>query len=100
MAMTEQQVQLVIAAQNGDVKSFEALFAVYHEKVYALARMIIGQDNKKVIPVSMIIGAIFLIIVDTISRNLTGAEIPLSIITGFVGTPFFVFVLFKQKKRG
>lgn len=38
--MTEQQVQLVIAAQKGDVKSFEGLFAIYHGKVYALARMI------------------------------------------------------------
>lgn len=64
-----------------------------------LARMIVGQDNKKVIPVSILIGSIFLIIVDTISRNLTGAEIPLGIITGFVGTPFFVFVLIKQKKK-
>ncbi|MCL1802657.1 MAG: RNA polymerase sigma factor [Eubacteriaceae bacterium] len=40
MAMTEQQVQLVIAAQSGDTKSFEELFAIYYEKVYALARMI------------------------------------------------------------
>jgi iron complex transport system permease protein len=64
-----------------------------------LARMIVGQDNKKVIPVSIVIGATFLIIIDTISRNLTGAEIPLGVITGFVGTPFFVFVLFKQKRK-
>jgi len=41
MAMTEQQVQLVIAAQGGDIKSFEELFAIYYGKVYALARMIV-----------------------------------------------------------
>ena len=45
MAMTEQQVQLVIAAQNGDVKSFEELFSIYYEKVYALARTIIRNTS-------------------------------------------------------
>lgn len=64
-----------------------------------LARMIVGQDNKKVIPVSGFLSAIFLVVVDTIARNLTGAEIPLSIITGFIGTPFFAFVLIKQKNN-
>lgn len=64
-----------------------------------LARMIVGQDNRKVIPVAAILSAAFLVVVDNISRNLTGAEIPLSIITGFVGTPFFAFVLIRQKNK-
>ena len=64
-----------------------------------LARMMVGQDNKKVIPASALLSSIFLIIVDTTARNLTGAEIPLGIITGFVGTPFFAFVLIKQKNN-
>ncbi len=62
-----------------------------------LARMLVGQDNQKVIPVSGLLSGIFLIVVDTTARNLTGAEIPLGIITGFIGTPFFAFVLLKQK---
>ncbi len=64
-----------------------------------LARMMVGQDNKKVIPVSALISATFLIVVDTVARNLTGAEIPLGIITGFIGTPFFAFVLVRQKNN-
>ena len=64
-----------------------------------LARLLVGQDNTKVIPISTILSAIFLVIVDTAARNLTGAEIPLSIITGFIGTPFFAFVLIKQKNN-
>ena len=43
--MTEQQTQLVIAAQNGDIRSFEQLFAIYYEKVYALARMILRNAD-------------------------------------------------------
>ena len=44
MAMTDQQVQLVIAVQNGDVKSFEQLYAVYYDKVYGFARMILKNE--------------------------------------------------------
>jgi len=41
MTMTEQQIQSVIAAQNGDVKSFEQLYTIYYAKVYGFARMIL-----------------------------------------------------------
>lgn len=63
-----------------------------------LARMIVGQNNVRVIPSAALLSSIFLIVVDLMARNLTGAEIPLSIITGFVGSPFFAFVILKQKK--
>ena len=64
-----------------------------------LSRMIVGQDNRKVLPVATLLSGVFLIVVDTLARNLTGGEIPLSIITGFIGTPFFAFVLIRQKKE-
>jgi iron complex transport system permease protein len=63
-----------------------------------LARMIVGQDNKKVIPISAVLSSVFLVAVDILARNLTGAEIPLSIITGFLGTPFFAYVLVRQRR--
>lgn len=63
-----------------------------------LARIIVGQNNVRVIPSAALLSSIFLIIVDLLARNITGAEIPLSIITGFVGTPFFAFVIIKQKR--
>ena len=63
-----------------------------------LARMLVGQNNVRVIPSAALLSSIFLIVVDLLARNITGAEIPLSIITGFVGTPFFAFVIIKQKK--
>ncbi|MCL2695182.1 MAG: RNA polymerase sigma factor [Clostridiales bacterium] len=45
MAMTEQQIQLVIAAQSGDTKSFEQLYTVYYKKVYGFARMILKNER-------------------------------------------------------
>ena len=46
MAMTEQQIQLVLAAQNGDTKSFEQLYAIYYGKVYGFARMILRNETE------------------------------------------------------
>lgn len=59
------------------------------------ARMIYGSDNKKIIPASIVIGATFMIIIDTISRAATAAEIPVSILTALIGAPFFVLLLRK-----
>lgn len=62
------------------------------------ARLLVGDDNAKVFPLAGIISAIFLIVVDLFARNLTGAEIPLGIITGFLGAPLFAFLLVRQRK--
>jgi iron complex transport system permease protein len=62
-----------------------------------LGRIIAGHDNKRLIPASILLGAAFAIAVDTCARNLTGSEIPLSILTGMIGTPLFVWLLFVQK---
>lgn len=63
-----------------------------------LARMIVGQNNVRVIPSAALLSSMFLVVVDLLARNITGAEIPLSIITGFIGTPFFAFIVLKQKR--
>ncbi len=65
-----------------------------------IGRMLVGNDNKILIPVSFLLGAVFLVIVDDIGRNLTGAEIPLGILTALVGGPFFVYLLKKTKGGG
>lgn len=62
-----------------------------------VGRMIVGNDNKILIPVSCALGASFLIIIDNISRTLTGGEIPIGILTSLVGGPFFIYLLKKTK---
>ncbi|WP_373567007.1 FecCD family ABC transporter permease [Aggregatibacter actinomycetemcomitans] len=62
-----------------------------------LACMFIGDNNLRTLPLSALIGAIFLLIIDTLARNLYTQEIPLGILTGFIGAPFFAWVLVKQK---
>lgn len=65
-----------------------------------ISRMIGGNDNKTLIPISMSLGAFFLVIIDILSRTITGSEIPLGIITALVGAPFYVYILKKTKGGG
>ena len=61
------------------------------------ARLLVGDDSSKVIPLAGVMSAAFLIVVDILARNLTGAEIPLSIITGFLGAPLFAALLIRNR---
>ncbi|WP_375139018.1 FecCD family ABC transporter permease [Limosilactobacillus albertensis] len=64
-----------------------------------IARLIIGANTKRALPLAAILGGLFLLIVDTLARSLSGGEIPLSILTGFIGAPLFVYILMKKKVR-
>lgn len=63
-------------------------------------RMIVGCDYRISLWVSMLLGGSFLIIVDNCSRLLTTSEIPLGILTSFVGAPFFLYLMIKEGKQG
>ncbi len=62
-----------------------------------IVRLMVGRNTKKTIPLSMIFGATFMIIVDIISRTFTAAEIPISAVTGLFGTIIFVILLFIRR---
>jgi iron complex transport system permease protein len=62
-------------------------------------RLIVGPDHKRLFPYTIISGAIFMIVADTISRiALNPTEIPIGVITSLIGAPYFVFLLVKNKK--
>lgn len=63
-----------------------------------IARMIVGPDNRILLPAAALIGAIYLLVADGMARLLFRAEVPLGILTSLVGIPFFVLVLRKAKK--
>ena len=65
-----------------------------------IGRMLVGNDNRVLIPVSLSLGACFLVLVDNLGRMITGSEIPLGILTALVGGPFFVYLLKKTKGGG
>lgn len=64
-----------------------------------LGRLLVGADNKHLLPASLFMGGGFLMLIDTCARNISGSEIPLSILTGFIGTPVFLWLMVKQKSK-
>lgn len=64
-----------------------------------VGRMLVGNDNRYLMPVSMLLGAIFLGTVDILARSVSSSELPLGIITALLGGPFFVYLLKKTKGR-
>jgi len=62
------------------------------------ARMIVGPNNTKLIPTAGLMGGIFLLVVDTITRTISVAEMPVSILTGLIGAPFYAILLYRQRK--
>ena len=63
-------------------------------------RLIYGQDFRRLIPSSAFMGAAFLMVVDNISRTVTSAEIPLGILTAFIGAPVFMYLIITGGSRG
>jgi iron complex transport system permease protein len=62
-----------------------------------LARMITGPDYSKLLPMTIAMGASYLLVMDDISRTLISTEIPLGILTALIGAPFFAFLLWRRK---
>lgn len=63
-----------------------------------LCRMLVGSDYRKLVPASMFMGAGFLLLVDNFSRLITTSEIPIGILTAFVGAPFFLYLITRKKR--
>lgn len=60
-----------------------------------MTRMIVGPDNKILIPASLSLGASFLLLIDNISRAVISIEIPIGILTAVIGVPIFLYLLRK-----
>lgn len=61
-----------------------------------IVRGMVGTNNKKVIPLTFIIGSIFLIWSDVLARTLIDGELPIGIFTALVGAPFFIYIIVKK----
>lgn len=64
-----------------------------------ITRLIYGANCAVLVPMSAILGAIFLMLADTLARSITTAEIPLSIITAIVGAPSIAIIMIKKAKK-
>jgi iron complex transport system permease protein len=63
-------------------------------------RLVVGSDNRKVVPYSMLCGSIFVLVCDTLARTvLRPGELPVGSLTSIIGAPMFIYLLYKSKKN-
>jgi iron complex transport system permease protein len=63
-----------------------------------MMRLITGPDNRRLVPVSLLAGAILLLSADTITRAVLPTEIPIGVLTALIGGPFFCYIFRKQQR--
>ncbi len=63
-----------------------------------IARQLVGHDNRRLLPMSALLGATIMVVVDDLARTMLSGEIPIGIITALIGAPLFAFILFKNRK--
>ena len=62
-----------------------------------IARMIVGPNFERLLPVAMMMGAAYMVLVDTLARSLGRIEVPIGILTAVVGAPFFLWLLWRGR---
>jgi len=64
-----------------------------------LARRMTGNNYQRLMPASMLLGALFLLVVDDVSRTLFTTEIPIGILTSLIGAPFFIYLISRDGEQ-
>ena len=65
-----------------------------------ILRLVLGPDHRVLIPLSALAGAVFVIVADTFARTIIQpAEFRVGVLTAFVGAPFFVLLLIRNKRQ-
>ncbi len=65
-----------------------------------LARYLVGSNHRFMLPVSALLGSSLLLLMDDLARNISSAEVPISIITALLGAPFFIYLLISKRESG
>ena len=65
-----------------------------------MARMLVGPEHTRLLPVSGLFGGIYLLMMDNLARSLTVQELPIGLLTSVVGTPVFLVLFLKMQSKG
>jgi len=61
-----------------------------------MMRRLVGSDYRYLLPASVLGGGLFLLMVDNVSRSMSSTEIPIGILTAFIGAPFFLLLITRR----
>ncbi|MDO5706683.1 MAG: iron ABC transporter permease, partial [Paracoccus sp. (in: a-proteobacteria)] len=89
---------IVSAFLTGVLVAFSGMIGFVGLMMPHIARLLIGGDNRRVLPASALLGAIFLVLADTAARRLTAPnDMPIGVVTGLIGGLFFIVLLTRQR---
>jgi len=63
-----------------------------------VARLMVGPEFSRLLPMAMLLGAAFVIAADTLARSVAAIELPLSVLTAVIGAPFFLWLLGRRRE--
>jgi iron complex transport system permease protein len=96
------QKQLFVASSFvvGAIVSVSGMIGFVGLMVPHVMRLLLGNDHRLLFPASFLAGGIFLSWADTLARTLYApAELPVGVITAFLGGPFFFFLLYRESRK-
>jgi iron complex transport system permease protein len=97
------RVLIIIAATLGTAAAVavSGLIAFVGIVVPHLIRLVVASSYRVIVPLSLVVGAAYLVLADVLARTLLApAELPIGVVTAFVGAPFFAFVLRNSGRAG
>lgn len=62
-----------------------------------MARALLGSDYRRLVPGCMLLGGLYLLLMDDLARSLLSLELPIGVVTAFMGVPFFFFLILRKK---
>lgn len=92
---------IAAAALTGSAISFVGVIGFVDLVAPHVVRKIFGSSHRYVIPMSALLGGVFMVICDLVSRTvITNQEIPVGAVTALIGAPFFAYIFFSKRERG
>ena len=92
------KVLLLVAVMTAVAISFVGVIGFIGLVAPHVARMLVGEDQRFFLPMSMMVGAMFLSISSVLSKVVVpGALFPVGIVTSFIGVPFFFWIMLSKK---
>jgi iron complex transport system permease protein len=91
---------LASAISIGGVVAFCGAIGFVGLIVPHVTRILVGPDHRILLPASFLMGAIFVLVADTVARTVTPMELPVGVVTSLFGVPFFVYLLRKERRLG
>ncbi len=88
---------VVVSLLTGTIVAVSGAIGFVGLMIPHVARLLVGANHRRVLPVAMLVGALFLIWVDAIARTVFApVEVPVGVITALLGGPFFIWLLHRQ----